>query len=158
MDMEQRSELLDQVVNLARDLGRSHRLRGRGCMQRVCNIISSSYNCFSGEMAAAAGDLVAAAGDIVDEILDSTDAMETGGADTDALSFVSGDHAPSHEEASEEEDDEVMDSEDEESEDLLSEDRYNSAGEEVSFLYKVTTENARMVNLSDGLIICILLG
>ena len=28
MDMEQRSNLLDQVVNLARDLGRSHRLRG----------------------------------------------------------------------------------------------------------------------------------
>ncbi len=28
MDMDQRSNLLDQVVNLARDLGRSHRLRG----------------------------------------------------------------------------------------------------------------------------------
>lgn len=29
MELEQRSNLLDQVVNLARDLGRSHRLRGK---------------------------------------------------------------------------------------------------------------------------------
>ena len=28
MELEQRTNLLDQVVNLARDLGRSHRLRG----------------------------------------------------------------------------------------------------------------------------------
>lgn len=28
MDLDQRSNLLDQVVNLARDLGRSHRLSG----------------------------------------------------------------------------------------------------------------------------------
>lgn len=85
-------------------------------------------------MAVAAEDLVAAAGDIVDEILDSTEAMDTSGGDADALSFVSGDPAASHEGASEGEgEEEGMESEDEDSEgELLSEDRYNSAGEEVS--------------------------
>ena len=36
MDMEQRSNLLDQVVNLARDLGRSHRRRGVCLCMCVC--------------------------------------------------------------------------------------------------------------------------
>ncbi len=79
-----------------------------------------------------------AAEDIVEEILDSTDAMDTGGQDADVLSFGSGEDPPSHGEGSEgeeeeEEEEEGMESEDEDSEgDLLSDDRYNSAGEEVS--------------------------
>ena len=80
----------------------------------------------------AAGELAAAAEDIMEEILESGgDAMDTGGADVDVLSFGSGEHPASHGEGEDDDDDVGMESEEESDGDLLSEDRYNSAGEEV---------------------------
>lgn len=43
MELEQRANLLDQVVNLARDLGRSHRLRGKSIAVRLLRLIVCMY-------------------------------------------------------------------------------------------------------------------
>lgn len=138
MELEQRANLLDQVVNLARDLGRSHRLRGKQIAVRLCCVYHVCVCVCSGEMPEG----------LVEEILETTEDMDTeiaelleeahaGGVDTSMSdeSFGGSHHSHEGEGEGESDEDQVMDSDDDEitddEDEILDEDGYNSAGEEV---------------------------